>query len=244
MPMHDWTKVNSGLYHHFHQQWISTLTNALNTGRLPEGYYAFQEQVTGRPVPDVLALEMGPEEVEDSRADVAGGVALALAPPKASLMFEAEEEIYARKADRVAIRHGLGRVVAIVEIVSPGNKDRLPALRRFVEKAAEFLDQGVHLLIVDPFPPGKHDPGGMGRAVWEEVQAKGFELPEGKPLSVSAFMAGPILRAYIEPIAVGDALPALPIFLTDEIYVPAPLEETYMTTWGLCPKPLRQRVEA
>jgi hypothetical protein len=37
--------------------------------------------------------------------------------------------------------------------------------------------------------------------------------------------------AYVEPIAVGDVLPDMPIFLKPEVYVPAPLEATYRTTW-------------
>ena len=45
------------------------------------------------------------------------------------------------------------------------------------------------------------------------------------------------------PIAVGDPLPALPIFLTPGIYVPAPLEETYQTTWAKCPAIVRELVE-
>jgi hypothetical protein len=37
------------------------------------------------------------------------------------------------------IRHGRGKDVAIVEIVSPGNKDSRNAIHTFVEKAADIL---------------------------------------------------------------------------------------------------------
>jgi len=37
--------------------------------------------------------------------------------------------------------------------------------------------------------------------------------------------------AYVEPVAVGQPLPDMPLFLKPEFYVPAPLEETYRTTW-------------
>ena len=60
-------------------------------------------------------------------------------------------------------------MVAIIEIVSPGNKHSKDALRKFVSKAVEFLDQGVHLLIVDLFPPTKRDPNGIHRAIWDEI---------------------------------------------------------------------------
>ena len=60
---------------------------------------------------------------------------------------------YARMANRILIRHPLGHVVAVVEIVSPGNKDSRHSLRSFVEKAVTILRGGVHLLIIDLFPP-------------------------------------------------------------------------------------------
>jgi hypothetical protein len=50
--------------------------------------------------------------------------------------------------------------------------------------------------------------------------------------------------AYLEPVAVGDVLPEMPIFLKPEFYVPAPLEATYQTTWNLFPTPLKRLLEA
>jgi hypothetical protein len=64
-------------------------------------------------------------------------------------------------ADRVAIHHGLGDVLAVIEIVSPGTKSSRHALRTFAEKAAELIRQGVNLLVVDLFPPGARDPKGI-----------------------------------------------------------------------------------
>ena len=71
----------------------------------------------------------------------------------------AEPDRYALKADRVAIRHRLGDLVAVIEIVSPGNKSSKAAIRSFVDKAVQFLHQGVHLLIIDLFPPTPRPPG-------------------------------------------------------------------------------------
>jgi len=56
MPIHDWTKVKSGLFHHFRQTWSPLLAAALNSGRLPSGYSALVEQRTGEPEPEVIAL--------------------------------------------------------------------------------------------------------------------------------------------------------------------------------------------
>jgi hypothetical protein len=69
-----------------------------------------------------------------------------------------DKEIYARRADRIVIRRHLGRIVAVIEIVSPGNKDIRVALREFVDKTVAFLREGIHVLIVDLFPPTPRDP--------------------------------------------------------------------------------------
>jgi hypothetical protein len=48
-----------------------------------------------------------------------------------------------------------------LEIVSPGNKSGKAALARFVEKTVDFLEAGVHVLVVDLFPPSVRDPQGI-----------------------------------------------------------------------------------
>ena len=57
MPIHDWTRLEPGDFHDFHQCWVVELRNALNGGLLPPGYMAMAEQVTGRPIPDVVTLQ-------------------------------------------------------------------------------------------------------------------------------------------------------------------------------------------
>ena len=148
MPIHDWTRADAGDFHHFHQRWISALTDDLNGGGLPPGFIALAEQVTGRPFPDVVTLQ--------SRlpSGNVGGIAIAPAPtPTARVIQKLERINYAKRADRVVIRLGRGRVVAIIEIVSPGNKHSRHAIRSFVEKVADVLSQGIHLVVVDLFPP-------------------------------------------------------------------------------------------
>jgi hypothetical protein len=57
MPMHDWTCVAAGILHAFHHGWISEISKALNTGLLPEDYYALPEQQAAGFGPDVLTLQ-------------------------------------------------------------------------------------------------------------------------------------------------------------------------------------------
>jgi hypothetical protein len=159
------------------------------------------------------------------------------------LVRQAEDRIYARKANRVAVRHRHGHIVAVVEIVSPGNKASTSELRTFVEKSSELIMQGIHLLVIDLFPPGKRDPQGIYKAIWDQFEEEDFELPTDKPLTLAAYDAGPPPIAYVELVAVGDTLPDMPIFLKPDFYVPAPLEATYESTWNRFPGPMKRLLE-
>jgi hypothetical protein len=241
MPIHDWTRVDAGLFHAFQQSWIIKLCDTLNADRLPADYFALPEQSIRGPVPDVLTLELAPGSGESNRTTT--GLAVASVPPRTRLVSHAEERIYVRKSNRVTVRHRHGQIVAVVEIVSPGNKASKNELRAVVEKSSELIMQGVHLLVIDPFPPSKRDPQGIHKAIWDEFIETDFELPAEQPLTLVSYDAGPPPVAYVEPIAAGDALPDMPLFLKPGFYVPAPLEATYQETWSRFPAPMKRLLE-
>ncbi len=237
MPIHDWTRLEPGDFHDFHQCWVVEIRNALNGGLLPPDYMAMAEQVTGRPIPDVVTLQTRVPK------DDPGGIAVAVAPPTARVIAKFERINYAKRADRVVIRHGRGKVVAIIEIMSPGNKDSRNAIRTFVEKAADILNQGVNLLVVDLFPPTPRDPQGIHKAIWDEFGDEPFEAPPGKPLTVASYIGGDLPTAYVESVGLGDPLPSSPIFLSETRYIPAPLEATYMRAWAVFPSLLKEIID-
>jgi hypothetical protein len=237
MPIHDWTRVDAGLFHNFHQRWISALCDAFNTGGLPPDYFALAEQKVQVPIPDVLTLKLG--QADEAEGAGTSPLAVTTAPPRTQLVRRNEANSYARKADRVAVRHRHGDIVAVIEIVSPGNKGSRNELRAFVQKAADLIRQGVHLLVIDLFPPSRRDPQGIHKALWDEFEEEDVELPPGKPLTLAAYDAGPQLVAYVEPVGVGDVLPDMPVFLRTGYYVPAPLEATYRATWDVFPAALK-----
>jgi hypothetical protein len=237
MPIHDWTRAEAGDFHHFHQTWIPLLAAALNSGVLPPEFMALAEQVTGRPIPDVVTLET-------RSPGGGGGVAIAPAPaPSARVIQKIEPINYAKRADRVVIRHGRGRVVAIIEILSPGNKEGRHAIRSFIEKAADILSQGIHLVVVDLFPPTPRDPQGIHKAIWGEFTEEPFDFLPDKPLTIASYIGGDLPTAYVESVAVGDRLPAIPLFLTEYDYVHCPLEETYDQAWAVFPAMLKEIVD-
>ncbi len=241
MPVHDWGRVDANVFHHFHQRWTIAICDSLNAGLLPSGYSALVEQHAGGLVPDVLAVERSRSPDEPS-----GGV-LTVTPPKTSVVRRATHVLAAR-ANRIVVRHRLGEVVCVMEIVSPGNKSSRAALSAFVEKTTEFLRQGIHLLIIDILPPTPRDPAGMHKAVWDTIEEEPFELPPDKPLTLAAYVAGDVLTgiettAYVELLGIGEVLPDMPAYLNHSGYVPVPLEATYQAAWATCPADLRHLVE-
>jgi hypothetical protein len=242
MPIHTWYKTDAGLFHHFHQSWIVNLASALNSGILPPDYMALAEQVAGGPIPDLLTLQRPGRVGEPPAGDGNGGIRLTSAPPRTTFVSRAEIDVYALKADRLAIRHRLGDLIAVVEIVSPGNKSSKAAIRTFVDKSVQFLRHGVHMLIVDLFPPTPRDPAGLHKLIWDEILEEPFALPLDKPLTLAAYSAGDVKVACVEPVAVGDVLPEMPLYLEPERYIPAPLESTYLITWNACPTALKEAV--
>src|SRR5262245_11985320 len=140
MPIHDWGRVKAGIFHDFHHALVEQIKRDLNAGVLPPGYYAMAEQIAGGLGPDVLALhkrQIGPNHPVDGgiRSSSNGGRGNLLARPQARIVAETDQEYYRRKQSRVAIRHvSEHRVVAVVEVVSPGNKSTRQALEQFTRK--------------------------------------------------------------------------------------------------------------
>lgn len=216
MPIHDWTRVDAGLFHDFHQDWTVELTRSLNAGRLPPRYVAL---IDHREEGQILTN-----------------------PPHARFVVPAEENIYARRANRIHIERRRD-VVAVIEIVSPGNKSYQHALRDLVRNAVNWIWQGVHLLVLDLFPPSRHDPQGIHKAIWDEISQQPLGLPLDKPLTAVAYQSTSTKAAYLEPLAIGDELPEMPVFLAEDHYVPAPLEETYQASWAAFPADFKELLE-
>ena len=251
MPIHDWTRVPAGIYHHFHNAWITALSDALNEA-LPEAYYALGEQRSTGMEPDVLTLGIstqGPEG-EASRGNGGnsdGGIAVAQMPPRVSIIQDAPDDaaFYLARQRRVVVRHVSGdRIVAMIEIVSPANKRARQTLDDFVDKTVTALRNGIHVLIADPFPPGKFDPDGIHGAVWERLMAGTYHAPDALPLTLVSYAVRSPVTAYVEPMDVGRALIDMPLFLTPDHYVPVPLEPSYLRAWSGVPRRWRKVIEA
>jgi hypothetical protein len=109
-------------------------------------------------------------------------------------------------------------------------------LGAFIVKAEELLRAGIHLLIVDLFPPGPRDPQGIHTLLWDEFVENGYASPPDKPLTLASYTGGPCPEAFIEPTGVGVAIADMPLFLTPDVYVTVPLESTYQSAWEAVPE--------
>jgi hypothetical protein len=240
MPIHDWTRVKAGIFHHFHHDWITEIARVLNRGILPGDYYALADQFASGFGPDVLTPQgrdlNGAASGPGGRAPNSGG-GVKLAPPKLRPTAETEMEFHRRKQKVVSIRHvSDDKIVAMIEVVSPGNKDSRNPFRTFVEKAAQLIANGVHLLILDLFPPGPRDPQGIHAGIWDEVAGQPYVLPPDKPLTLAAYECALAIRAYVVQCAVGDVLSDMPLFLEPGLAVEAPLEATYNAAFAEVPR--------
>ena len=139
---------------------------------------------------------------------------------------------YARLQRTLVIRHTSGdRIVAMIEILSPGNKSSRHAIRSFLDKAVAALDSGVHLLLVDVHPPGPRDPNGIHGILLNEIGTEDYVLGGERPLTAAAYSGGAVVEAFVAHFAVGEPIPQIPLFLTRENYVRVPLEAAYMAAF-------------
>lgn len=147
---------------------------------------------------------------------------------------------YANKKKSVVIHHITDhRVVAVLEIVSTGNKDSRGSMRSFVKKAQDLLSAGINLDILDLYPPTPRDPEGIHPVIWGEDDTGEYKFDPAHPLTCAAYVGGADAEAFVEPVAVGDVLPNLPLFLLSDVYVNVPLEATYLAAFDALPAFLR-----
>jgi hypothetical protein len=216
----------------FHTAWAGYIAESLNEKLLPDDYFAEEHcHVGGRVVIHVATLEErspGPSSKDGVTAILPAQV---WTPPAPSLvmpgLFPDSFEVL------VFDEEGGARLVAAIELVSPGNKDRQESRPAFATKCANYLYQGISLVVVDVVTSRQanlHD---------EIIQIMGnrgeYRLSFATNLYGVAYR--PIKRNQEEQIdvwsatlAVGQPLPVLPLSLAADLCLPLDLEATYMDT--------------
>ena len=242
MPIHDWTRVDAGIFHGFHLSWISHIKERLNTGGLPPEFYADAEQYVDGKNADVLALHRSPA---GSTAPIGTATTTATAtltlPADTAQRTARKAKPTAQKQRRIVVRHISGhRVVAHIEIVSPRNKDRRASGEEFVAKGREAIDAGIHLTVIDLFPPTRAVRRGLAPGIWRKYDRVPVTAPPGQQLCLASFRAVARPEGFFKFLAVGEELPGFPLFLTDAFSVNLSLADTYAAAFAGSPPYLRE----
>ena len=160
-----------------------------------------------------------------------GGVATAIwAPARPSVAVETTlpdyDEYEVRVYDAKRGRH----LVAAIEIVSPANKDRPEHRNVFVAKCVALLQKGVAVSIVDLVTVRHHNLyADLLTLIGHNDPTMGAEPPHLYAASCRWVRKGKraLLEAWSHVLALGQPLPTLPLWLTDEKSVPLALEQSY-----------------
>jgi len=207
----------------FHTTWASAIADVLNRDVLEAPYIALEQVHAG------AALEIDVATWEEPCA--AGGTATATRilwrPATAPIVVPAHYppsctvEIWSSEGGRT--------LVAAIELVSPGNKDRPAKRRLFAAKCATYLGRGVGLIVLDVVTTRQ---GNLHNDTMEMLGAdRAALLPDGevyaaayRPLNAPE---GGRIECWPVSLAVGQPLPTLPLALTAEQCVPVDFEASY-----------------
>ena len=214
----------------FHHSWATVIAQHLNRETLPPDYFAEPEVSVGPELEiDVATLEL-------TRPEGAG-------PGSATAVWSPLRPPIAVKVDfarldgcEVRVYQDLGgaELRAAIELVSPANKDRLGSRRTFAARCAGYLKHGIAVVIVDIVTSRT---GNLHEELFDtlEVKSRREAWRSSTGLYAVAYRAvtarrAPRVEAWPQPLAPGEALPVMPLWLSREQCVPVPLEESYLAT--------------
>jgi len=155
------------------------------------------------------------------------------APPAPTIVEELEiTDEYAYEV--LVYDQNRGRqLVAAVELVSPGNKDRPEARRAFVSKCSALLQNRVCVSIVDLVTTRSFNLFGE---LMDCLGSSKSPFTKTSPATYAVTCRGrkvhdrPRFEVWAYPLIVGQSLPTLPIWLTEDLSVSLELEATYEDT--------------
>jgi hypothetical protein len=202
----------------------------LNHAILPPGYYAIPNVDLDGPVEiDVAALRDRQAEVGTS----SGAAGALWTPPEAALTVALDFPALELVEVQVFYDEDDPQLKAAVELVSPRNKDRPQARRTLAVKCLSYLQAGSNLVVIDMVTSRRANFHAEILRLLELNGPAAWQSPTD--LYVVAYRAAAVeqgrqLQAWPTALAVGEALPRVPLWLGVDICVPLDLETTYQTT--------------
>ncbi|MDR3635474.1 MAG: DUF4058 family protein [Isosphaeraceae bacterium] len=217
-----------------HGMWPAVIVQKL-FAHLPDEYVAAPGVRLGAMFEIDVSADEQDEPVAAPMSGLSGGVAVApLAPPQPTLTIETElpdqDEYEVRIYDD---RHGR-RLVAAIELISPGNKDRPESRRAFVGKVAALLQRNVCVSLVDVVTIRDFN---LYADVLEFIGGNDPSLQSKPPGLYAVTLRGrkrprqrSLLESWFYPMQIGQPLPTLPIWLDVDLSIDLELESSYEET--------------
>ncbi len=179
----------------FHTTWASALADALNQDILPPGYIALEQVHPG------AALEIDVATFTDSTASPSPGNGRTATVPRtvwtpaaAPMVFPAAFPPCATV--EILSTEGGRTLVAAIELVSPGNKDRSTKRRLFAAKCATYLSRGVGLVVLDVVTSRQ---GNLHNELAELLLLDAvFRTPAGQSLYAVAYWDAPHFLVHLK----------------------------------------------
>jgi hypothetical protein len=219
----------------FHSRWAGTLADSLSE-QLPDPRYLVEVQVTVGSRIEADVLEWKLEEPDHLDNGLSGSVAVkAYAAPAAvrSLDFTFPDDIEVRIHD---CRDGK-TLVAVIELVSPANKDRPDNRRAFAAKCLTYLHRGIGVVVAD-IVTERH--ANLHNEVLALLGAEN-EPSFSSECHLYAVAYRParrdehnLLDLWLEPLTVDRPLPVLPLALKGGPTIPVDLEAAYSDARRRC----------
>jgi hypothetical protein len=218
---HRWDAVHGG--------WPMEIVRTL-FDLLPPGFVAEPKVHHGSPFEVDVSMIEDDERVPGSEGAGEGGTATltATVPPltvAADLaeLDEYEIRVYDGERERT--------LVAAVEIVSPANKDRPERREQFVNKVASLLRQDVCVTVVDIVTVPQAN---LYAELLARIGQADPRLGDPPPAVYAVTLRGrkpkkkhPLLDLWFFPMAVGQPLPTVPLWLGPTLAIELPLEPSY-----------------
>jgi hypothetical protein len=217
-------------WHAFHNAWATYLASDLNQ-RLPEGYFAEPNVQFGIAI-DVAAFEeslptASKESLHREEVIQAWGGWLPPAPVQTVPVLLATDTVEVT----VFSSEAGPTLVGAIALVSPANKDRPTQRRAFVSKCETYLQQGIGLVIVDVVTGRKAN-------LHNELRRR-LAVPASSYLRAELYaVAYRVVERHGQPsvdiwqgaLAIGRALPTMPLWLRGAICLAIELDATYERT--------------
>ncbi len=212
----------------FHGLWAAAMVEKLNRDLLAEEYFADMHIHIGSQLEIDVATPEEPKAAGPGSRLFPAPQTVGWTPPPTDLVMPAvfpddiEVQVFATTAGAT--------LVAAIELVSPGNKDRPETRRAFAAKCVSYLTRGIGLVIVDVVTNRLANLHNEVVALLEQEER--FTLaPTVKTYAVAYRPSRCELRDQIEvwpgELQLGKPLPILPLALRNAGVVPLDLEATY-----------------